>query len=335
MNCLYASRCSIRFFLDAGSSPSEICRPFSRSATPAGSHLPKGPLFRRIRQFTLICLVSTFLACTGAHPVDRAPLLKLAVSDIDPQDISGQQSQDGLVQISPPDARSWRFYIKERSHLKDYDKVIIDRITIGYRSGVDGWKHRDERKIRVRLRKALKRSLANGDYWELTDEVDERTLIARISILDLVVDPRRRRAGFESTSRVSFVKADGNASVAFELFDATSGDPILRFVERYRLPAGAFSSRDIEAQRLGLVLRAFARRMGDRMESRYRIVRNLERQKLLDAVANVPRWPVDSYGGGDSAIPAIPAILSKLPDAEALVESLNTVPPVPMSAFVI
>ena len=111
-----------------------------------------------------------------------------------------------------------------------------------------------------------------------------------------------------------------------------SGDPILRFVERYRLPGGTFSSRDIEAQRLGLVLRAFARRMGDRMESRYRIVRNLERQKLLDAVANVPRWPVDSYEGDD---PSIQAILSKLPDGEALVESLKTVPPVPMSAFVI
>jgi hypothetical protein len=329
---LVVSRCAILSITRIWSSSSKISRRPRHSTLPAGPRLIPRQLPLRICKFIFLCLLFVALSCAGTQPVDETPVIKLAIADINPQGISGQHSQDGLVEISPPDAKSWRFYIKKRPHLQNYDKVLIARTTIAYRNGVHGWRHRGEQKIRIRLRKALRRSIANGQYWTLASEPDERTLIARISLLDLVVEPRRLRNGFGTTSNVSFVAADGNANVAFELFDATSGEPVLRFIERYRLPGGSFPSGDIDARRLGLVLRAFARRMGDRMESRYRIVRNLERQKLLHAISEIPPQPVDIYDGGDKSIQSI---LSKLPDGKMLMESLETVPPVPMSAFII
>ena len=300
-------------------------RPHPDDPPAARGHFPI-----RLSGFIFLCVFFS-LSCAGTRAIDEKPTVKPGLERLAPQEISGEVSEDGLVNISPPDARSWRFFIKQRPHLQGYNKVLIAETTIEYRNGVDGWRDRVERKVRARLRKALIRSIATGEYWTADSEVDSRTLIVKISILDLVVQPKRLRSSFASSSNTSFVSADGNATVAFELFDATSGDPVLRFIERYRLPGGSFPCADIDAQRLGLVLRTFANRMGEAMENRYRIVRDLERQKLLRVASALPGHPADRADGTERSIQST---LSRLPDGQILLKSLDAVPPVPMSAFI-
>lgn len=240
--------------------------------------------------------------------------------------------QEELVRVSPADAKTWRFYMKRQPNLHRYDKVIIAETKIEYRHGVHGWRHREEKNIRARLQKLLRGTLANGDYWTLTDEIDERTLIAKVSIIDLDVQPNRLRAGFQSTGNTSFVSSDGNANVAFDLFDAITGESVLRFVERYRLPGGSFPNKNIDARRLALVLKTFTHRMGTRMERRYAIARELERKRLQYAESTDPAPPDDKIDGGEEASPAIASSLS-LPEENMLLKNLAVTQSGAMSAF--
>jgi hypothetical protein len=222
----------------------------------------------------------TSLACSGSGiarnpiPEDRPLPENLDVERIVPSGPSAQYSVDGLVLV-PTNNKNARLYIKPpRPHLQRFDKMVLMPTILAYKKKSPQWNERDERAIRMSFRRDLISALEEGEIWPLVDQSDATAMLVRVSIADLDIETDHEA---DTSSSMTFVTSGGGAVIGVEIFDDESTTPLMRYMERHRLPGGVYSGGDIDLRRVQIVFREFAKRIGSVLRYQYRIVRQIEK----------------------------------------------------------
>lgn len=188
-----------------------------------------------------------------------------------------ERTPDGLVRIDIGQIQGAALYVRPpRPHLQRFDSMVLADATIEYRERQVRWSPREETEVRKSFRAKLLEALAEGAAWKLTDRASPTTLLVRPTLLDF---ESGASGGLGEGSSISFIESGGGAVLGFELFDSATGQALMRYVERYRLPGGTYLGDDIERQQVDRVLGAFARRIGSVLAFQYRVIKDIEERE--------------------------------------------------------
>lgn len=223
------------------------------------------------------------LACSGfgpngdSLPPEQRPLPEvIEPSETIPRGEEAEYSPDGLVRVPTPGPLVV-FVKPPRPHLQRYDSMILAEPTLTYRRGTQPWSRREERQILDTFHQALLDTISKGEFWERTNTRGPGTLIVKATVAELDLDTDANEAS--TSSATSFVTPGGGAVLGFELFDSTTEQTLMRFLERRRLPGGVYSGSNVDQQRLRVLFRDFAQHLGEALRYQYRIIQEIERRE--------------------------------------------------------
>jgi hypothetical protein len=192
-----------------------------------------------------------------------------------PSGAEAEKTADGLVRVRAPELPGLLFVKPPRPHLQRYDRMILEPALLTYKPGVPDWSDRQEEQLRRHFDAALEDQLARGAGWAVAKEPGEGVLIVSISAVEMELDT----SPGATASNVVYASSSGEVTLVLELIDSVSGEPLLRFAERRRLPGGQFSAPDIDLTRLKRTFDQFAVDMRNTLASYHAAVQEIERRE--------------------------------------------------------
>lgn len=165
-------------------------------------------------------------ACTASQRPAQPPKL-------DPADVT----VDGLYRVT--DAKLAVVYLRPGVNLASYDEVLLDLVSISYKSPPKGNRYDHSRanfpltkaeveRVEQTFREAFSEELAQGSY-RLATAPGSDVLSLQAEIVDLVVKaPPPSTTG----SRWVFVQSAGELTLVAELHDSVSGATLARIADR-------------------------------------------------------------------------------------------------------
>ncbi len=191
-----------------------------------------------------------------------------------PRGDDAERTEDGLVRVDTPKLKALVYVKPPRPRLDRYDRMYVNMPQIRYKRGVRHWEQRDEAVLMSYLRNVFVEKLS-GQVWELVEDPGPGVLFVRISLLEVDIEPARRR----SEASTSFVEAGGGAILALEFFDSETAEPLFRYVEKRELPVGVYSGAAVEQDRLKHAVGDFASNLSRFVETTFGVVREIERRE--------------------------------------------------------
>ncbi len=230
------------------------------------------------RSWLILAALANFCCAGAPAPAPGSGIAlpeKILPSEVIPQDPDRRLSSDGLVQIHAPDLKG-RIYVRPpRPHLQRYRSMLLQKPELSYRRGVQPFSPRAEQALRDYFDRRVREELAGSPGWELSETPGPDVLQVGIAVHDLSVNTDQS----DSDSSITRLSTSAPCVLRLELFDSSTGMPLLRFLQRRHLQAGTFGGGDVESLRLRREFDGFAREIGQHLRTYYAAVREVERRE--------------------------------------------------------
>lgn len=137
----------------------------------------------------------------------------------------GPDTADGLYRVRT--TRIAAAFLKPGADFARYDKVIIDPVTVSYKSGQAGLSSEAMQRLKDIVHQAFARQLGRSSVYSVVTEPGPSTLRVTGRLVDLVVSappPRGRDT--------MFVVEAGQMTLLLDVRDSQSGEPLARIADR-------------------------------------------------------------------------------------------------------
>ena len=202
-------------------------------------------------------LLAVVLACQsppGPNAAGERALLQIQ------QGPTAEKNEFGLHRVDLPEGRGILFVKGPRPHLEQFDGLSLDPVELEPADGALPWKSSTTNRLRKSFARSLKKSLKQQKTWSMSDEPGPGVLRMRVFARDLSV-----RAGLPhvSASRNSSEAAQNRTTLVMELYDSSTNEILVQFIQRRHLPARVHAGSEVEIDRLRVYYSGFASSMGD------------------------------------------------------------------------
>jgi len=202
-------------------------------------------------------LLAVVLGCQsppGPNAAGERALLQIQ------QGPTAEKNEFGLHRVDLPEGRGILFVKGPRPHLEQFDGLSLDPVELEPADGALPWKSSTTNRLRKSFARSLKKSLKQQKTWSMSDEPGPGVLRMRVFARDLSV-----RAGLPhvSASRNSSEAAQNRTTLVMELYDSSTNEILVQFIQRRHLPARVHAGSEVEIDRLRVYYSGFASSMGD------------------------------------------------------------------------
>jgi hypothetical protein len=173
---------------------------------------------------------------------------------------TAEKNEFGLHRVNLPEGQGILFVKGPRPHLEQFDGLSLDPVELEPADGALPWKSSTTNRLRKSFARSLKKSLKQQKTWAMTDEPGPGVLRMRVFARDLSV-----RGGLPhvSASRNSSEPAQNRTTLVMELYDSSTNEILVQFIQRRHLPARVQAGSEVEIDRLRVYYSGFASSMGD------------------------------------------------------------------------
>ncbi len=196
--------------------------------------------------------------------------------EVIPTGPEAERTEDGLVRVKTPSRAKAAVFVKPpRPHLNRYDRMVLAPIVIAYKRGGASFSDHDEELLRASFRESLLESIDSGPAWKRVESGGEGVLLARVSVVDVEIQP----PAVAAASQLNYRASGGGVVLVLEFFDSTTKEPLFRFMEKHRLPGGVYAGGAFDRRRVTAAFDDFAEAIGRNLRNQYRIIREIERRE--------------------------------------------------------
>jgi hypothetical protein len=218
----------------------------ARPARIASAALMIGPL----------AVALTLAGCLSA-PAPTAG--QQALSQIQ-QGPGAEKNEFGLNRVDIPKGQGILYVKSPRPHLEQYDRLSIDSVEIKPDQTPLPWRPKTTARLRKSFLRTLTSTLASQSTWRLTDESGPGVLGMRVRARELKVINGLPHV---SASRSSRNRVHNTTTLVMELYDQTSGEVLVQFIQRRDLPTQVVGASRNRFDRLRVYYSRFAQSMAD------------------------------------------------------------------------
>jgi hypothetical protein len=202
-------------------------------------------------------LFTFILGCQS--PTGSSEAGERALSQIQ-QGPTAERNELGLNRVDIPDGQGILFVKGPRPHLERFNGLLLDPVKLEPSGGALPWKMSTTNRLRKSFARTLKKNLRQQKTWPMTKEHGPAVLRMRVYARELTYRPGLPHV---SASRNSSGPEQNKTTLVMELYDSDTGEILVQFIQRRKLPARVQTGSQVEVDRLRIYYSGFATSMGD------------------------------------------------------------------------
>ncbi len=211
---------------------------------------PRRPRFARIGVVTLsFVLALSFFGCRSPSSPGAGDRALLRIQ----QGPNAEKNEFGLHRVDVPLGQGILFVKGPRPHLEQYDRLVLENITLKPDGGDLPWKSSTTNRLSKSFTRTLKKKIGQQQTWEMTDEHGPGVLRLRIFARELSYRPG---LPYVSAARNSRALEQNKTTLVMELYDSNTGEILVQFIQRRDLPVHVQAGSETEVDRLRVSITA-------------------------------------------------------------------------------
>ena len=173
---------------------------------------------------------------------------------------TAERNEFGLHRVDLPEGQGILFVKGPRPHLEQFDGLLLEPVVLEPSNGELPWKSSTTRRLGKSFSRSLKKSLKRQETWAMTREDGPTILRMRVFARELTYHPGLPHV---SASRNSSGPEQNKTTLVMELYNSSTGEILVQFIQRRALPARVRAGSQVEVDRLRVYYSGFATSMGD------------------------------------------------------------------------
>lgn len=195
---------------------------------------------------------------------------------------SAEQNELGLHRVNIPEGQGILYVKAPRPHLERFDRLAIESVQLEPKGGVLPWNDATTNRLRRSFARALEDNLKQQKAWKMTEDSGPGVLGLRVTSRELTLYPGLPHV---SVGRGVPVDNGNKTTLVMELYDPTTDEVLVQFIQRRDLPARVHAGSEVEVDRLRIYYSGFANSIGDSLAQLAQAVQDVGK----DEKASPPR----------------------------------------------
>ena len=241
-------------------------------------HLMHPRRARSARIFFVNLILGLVVFALGCQSPSGPTAGEQALSQIQ-QGPSAERNELGLHRVDIPEGQGILFVKGPRPHLEQFDRLVLDPVELKPNEGTLPWKSSTTNRLRKSFARTLKKNLKQQKTWRMTQEPGPGVLRLRVYARELTFHRGLPHVG---ASRYSNGPEQNKTTLVMELYDSSTDEILVQFIQRRDLPARFQAGSKVEIDRLRVHYSGFAASMGDSLAELAQAVENVRTDDKLE-----------------------------------------------------